>query len=140
MEKYLVTIYSQKPNGSNYHDFQEFDNQEEDKKLFEMCTTTGKKYEAKGIGKTTVTLYSVKVVDGSNVLKTPGSPSLIAQEDEDEKLELQIREIRSLGYAVTIFTPEELRGVDPRNVEEILVERGNDAIADLYEEEQCSQE
>ena len=87
-----------------------------------------------------MTLYSVKVVDGSNVLKTPGSPSLIAQEDEDEKLELQIREIRSLGYAVTIFTPEELRGVDPRNVEEILVERGNDAIADLYEEEQCSQE
>ena len=37
-------------------------------------------------------------------------------------------ELRSQGCAVCVFIPEELRGVDPRAVETLLVEYGWDTI------------
>lgn len=35
-----------------------------------------------------------------------------------------IGELRDSGYAVVIFTPDELGDADPENLEDILVERG----------------
>lgn len=35
---------------------------------------------------------------------------------------------RSAGYAITAFTPEELRGADPYNITDALVAAGNEAI------------
>jgi predicted fused transcriptional regulator/phosphomethylpyrimidine kinase len=40
-----------------------------------------------------------------------------------------LRQLRKMGYAVVAFTPEELRGADPDNVEDRLVELGWDVIA-----------
>jgi len=39
-----------------------------------------------------------------------------------------IRELRDAGFAVTVFTPEELAEVDPTRVEDRMVECGWDAI------------
>lgn len=39
-----------------------------------------------------------------------------------------INALRERGFAVTIFTPEELRGADPGNVEADMVARGWDSI------------
>jgi hypothetical protein len=41
--------------------------------------------------------------------------------------------IRLEGYAVVVFSPEELGGVDPRTLQNRLVELGNQAIDDLKE-------
>lgn len=38
------------------------------------------------------------------------------------------QELRTLGCAVTCFNPQELRGVDPKLVEDRLVEYGWDII------------
>lgn len=38
------------------------------------------------------------------------------------------RELSDMGCAVVVFTPEELRGVNPKHVEDRLVEMGWDAI------------
>lgn len=46
-----------------------------------------------------------------------------------EHFDVTIRSLRRQGYAVTIFTPEELKGVDPRKVEELVGEYGCDVIA-----------
>ena len=35
-----------------------------------------------------------------------------------------LKTLREAGYAVVVFNPEELAGVDPSTVEDILVERG----------------
>lgn len=37
---------------------------------------------------------------------------------------------RSAGYAITAFTPEELRGVDPFDVTDVMVAAGNNHIGD----------
>lgn len=42
-----------------------------------------------------------------------------------------ISQLRDEGYAVVLFNPEELRGTDVDRLEEILVERGNDCIAQM---------
>lgn len=46
-----------------------------------------------------------------------------------QKLKDAIDELRYQGYAVTVFNPEELSGVDPDEVEQIMVDKGNDAIS-----------
>ena len=35
-----------------------------------------------------------------------------------------LKNLREAGYAVTVFSPEELAGVDPSAVEDMMVERG----------------
>lgn len=45
-----------------------------------------------------------------------------------------IEELRWKGYAVTVFCPEELRGVEPDRIEDVMVERGTIAIEHLGEE------
>jgi hypothetical protein len=42
-----------------------------------------------------------------------------------------IQEIRDLGYAICIFTPEELNGAKPHKVEDELVSAGWDIIDNL---------
>lgn len=45
-----------------------------------------------------------------------------------------VRELRDAGYAVAVFSPEELRGAKPSTIEDLMVSRGNDAIVDLGDE------
>ena len=45
--------------------------------------------------------------------------------------QMTVRELWNAGYAVAIFTPEELCGADPDEVAEIMVERGSNAIDTL---------
>ena len=42
-----------------------------------------------------------------------------------------LRELRVRGYAVVVFTPNELEGASQDQVEERMIERGWDAIEDL---------
>ena len=51
--------------------------------------------------------------------------------NEYEKFMEQVEKMREEGYAITIFTPEELKNVPPQKVENVMVERGFDAIDDL---------
>jgi riboflavin biosynthesis pyrimidine reductase len=46
----------------------------------------------------------------------------------EEQAIAAVRYLRALGYAVTLFNPEELNGVDSRTVEEVMVEAGANAI------------
>jgi hypothetical protein len=48
----------------------------------------------------------------------------------EEQLKV-VRDLRHKGYAVIIWTPEELADVSPRHVEGRLVELGHDVIEDL---------
>ena len=45
--------------------------------------------------------------------------------------EMTVRDLWDNGYAVVIFTPDELSGSDPDQVAEIMTERGWDAINTL---------
>lgn len=45
--------------------------------------------------------------------------------------EMTVRELWDSGYAVALFTPEELSGADPDQVAEIMIERGWNAIDTL---------
>jgi hypothetical protein len=47
---------------------------------------------------------------------------------------LALQSIRAKGYAITIWTPDELRGADPRHVEERQMEDGWDVISILATE------
>jgi hypothetical protein len=49
-----------------------------------------------------------------------------------------IAQLRIAGYAVVIWNPKELRGVDPGTVEAQSVERGNDIIDSLAELPDCA--
>jgi hypothetical protein len=42
--------------------------------------------------------------------------------------------MQRLGYAVVIFTPEELRGANPEHVQDRLVELGWEVINDVAED------
>ena len=42
-----------------------------------------------------------------------------------------VRELRAKGYAVIIWTPDEVGGANPRKVEDSLIEMGWDVISDL---------
>lgn len=44
-----------------------------------------------------------------------------------------VHSLRLAGYSVTIFSPTELQDVNPRSLENRLVELGNEAIDDLRE-------
>ena len=52
-----------------------------------------------------------------------------------EKAMEAIRSLRDAGYAVSVFNPDELQGADPSTVEDMMVQRGWDAIDTLKEEE-----
>jgi len=57
--------------------------------------------------------------------------------------ECTIDELRDAGYAIVIFTPEELDGADPDRVEENLVSTGWDIIsihAQYAKEEESEQQ
>ena len=46
-----------------------------------------------------------------------------------------MQKYRALGYAVVVFTPEELRGVNPERVEDAMIAEGNDLV-DLFGEDE----
>jgi hypothetical protein len=52
---------------------------------------------------------------------------------ESKVFELCVK-MQRLGYAVVIFTPEELRGANPDHVQDRLVELGWDVINDIAED------
>jgi hypothetical protein len=52
---------------------------------------------------------------------------------ESKIFELCVK-MQRLGYAVVIFTPEELRGANPEHVQDRLVELGWDVINDIAED------
>lgn len=54
----------------------------------------------------------------------------------DNRINEICKELRELGCAIVCFVPEELRGVDPYDVEERLVEEGWDVIDSLAEEDE----
>ena len=45
-----------------------------------------------------------------------------------------LRALSSRGYAVVIWTPEELRGADAEQVEQLMIERGAYAIEALRDD------
>jgi hypothetical protein len=42
-----------------------------------------------------------------------------------------LRALTSRGYAVVVWTPDELRGADPHIIEDLMIERGSIAIDTL---------
>lgn len=50
--------------------------------------------------------------------------------DKEQALR-SIRKLREMGYAITIFSPEEMPGVDPRDVQNAMLGAGNECIADF---------
>lgn len=49
--------------------------------------------------------------------------------DMDEDIhQYTVQQLRDEGYAVVIFNPEELGEADPGDLEDLLVERGNNFI------------
>jgi hypothetical protein len=52
---------------------------------------------------------------------------------ESKIFELCVK-MQRLGYAVVIFTPEELRGANPEHVQDRLVELGWEVINDVAED------
>lgn len=54
---------------------------------------------------------------------------MITKEQHD-----MIKELRECGCAITIFQPEEMRGIDPELIEEALVVEGNTIIEELSQE------
>ena len=39
-----------------------------------------------------------------------------------------LRDLRAAGYAIVVFTPEELRGARPSSIEDRLIELANDSV------------
>jgi hypothetical protein len=49
-----------------------------------------------------------------------------------------MQKFRALGYAVVVFEPDELRGVNPERVEEAMIAEGNDLVDfSAEEDEEC---
>jgi hypothetical protein len=47
----------------------------------------------------------------------------------------ELRELKDKGFAIVMFTPEELNGVSSKRLEDRLIELGNEVIEDLgYDE------
>ena len=42
-----------------------------------------------------------------------------------------LRALSARGYAVVVWTPDELRGADPEQIEQLMIERGAAAIDTL---------
>ena len=72
------------------------------------------------------------IADQAELLPPPGRRARMTNE-ECFKL---ARALRDEGFAVVVFTAEELRGADPGLVEYLMVERGWNAIETLAEEGQ----
>ena len=49
-----------------------------------------------------------------------------------------IRALTARGYAVVIWTPEELRGANPNLIEDLMIERGAAAIDTLCDSDSDS--
>ena len=50
-------------------------------------------------------------------------------------LELEaLRALTARGYAVVVWTPDELRGADAEQIEQLMIERGADAIEALCDD------
>jgi len=45
-----------------------------------------------------------------------------------------LRALSARGYAVVIWTPDELRGADPEQIEQLMIERGAVAIDTLSDD------
>lgn len=57
-------------------------------------------------------------------------------EDEYMASDLKwMRNMRDRGFCVVVFTPEELEGVDPEVLDDVLTTYGLEAIEDLKEED-----
>lgn len=52
-------------------------------------------------------------------------------EANDNKAHKWATKIREMGYAVIVWSPEELKNVDPKNMEELSVQYGHEVLADL---------
>ena len=39
-----------------------------------------------------------------------------------------IDQLRAEGYAITVWTPEEMKGADPDGLEDVMIERGSHYI------------
>ena len=50
-----------------------------------------------------------------------------------EDLLVSVDKLRELGYAVVVFNPEELEGVDPSRIEDRMTELGWEVIYNLAE-------
>lgn len=42
-----------------------------------------------------------------------------------------ITSLREAGYAVTVMSPDDLQGVRPRDIENVMVREANEAVDDL---------
>lgn len=53
----------------------------------------------------------------------------------NERIQVEFQDamakMQSFGYAIVVFSPEELEGADPSRVEDHLVEKGWDIISSL---------
>jgi hypothetical protein len=49
----------------------------------------------------------------------------IAQVD----FERAVQKMQSFGYAIVVFSPEELEGADPTRVEDLMIERGWEVVS-----------
>lgn len=47
-----------------------------------------------------------------------------------------LHQLRDKGYAVAVWNPQELRGVDPSDVEDIMIERAADFIDVMAKDEE----
>lgn len=52
-----------------------------------------------------------------------------------EEIVTFMQKYRALGYAVAVFTPEELRGLEPETIEYHMISEANDMIDYLADEE-----
>jgi len=50
---------------------------------------------------------------------------------EESELLKAVGKLRDAGYAITLYSEEELQGVDPRAIETAMHREGNEAIDDL---------
>lgn len=64
-------------------------------------------------------------------LTNPGCSAGLAQAAEIASLRESARKLREYGYAVTIFSPDELGQTSPESLQNRLIELGNEAIDDL---------
>jgi hypothetical protein len=59
---------------------------------------------------------------------------LLITNQEHDMTESELAALRALsarGYAVVVWTPDELRGADPEQIEQLMIERGAAAIDTL---------
>lgn len=55
----------------------------------------------------------------------------MSKETNMEEVLKHVRALEEMGCAVVVFTPEELKDVDPDKVQDRLIELGNEVINDM---------